>query len=60
MPWPGFSRWTDEDLHAVVVYLRHLTPVPHEIPGQVPGAVPPAGVAEQAFGGQDAGKAPGK
>jgi mono/diheme cytochrome c family protein len=60
MPWPGFSSWTDEDLHAVVVYLRHLAPVPHAIPDQVPGVALPAGVAEQAFAGRDAGTAPGK
>ena len=24
MPWANFSNWTEEDRHAVVVYLRHL------------------------------------
>jgi hypothetical protein len=47
MPWAQFSNWSDEDLHAVVVYLRHIKPVRHEIPPPaagnagdvVPGAV---------------------
>lgn len=37
MPWAQFSNWSDEDLHAVVVYLRHITPVRHEIPPPAPG-----------------------
>ena len=32
MPWANFSNWTEEDRHAVVVYLRHLKPVRHKIP----------------------------
>jgi mono/diheme cytochrome c family protein len=32
MPWGNFSNWTEEDRHAVVVYLRHLKPVRHQIP----------------------------
>jgi mono/diheme cytochrome c family protein len=32
MPWANFSNWTEEDRHAVVVYLRHLKPVRHRIP----------------------------
>ncbi len=32
MPWANFSNWTEEDRHAVVVYLRHLKPVRHQIP----------------------------
>ena len=32
MPWPAFSNWTDEDMHAVVVYLRHTAPIVHRIP----------------------------
>jgi mono/diheme cytochrome c family protein len=47
MPWAQFSNWSDEDLHAVVVYLRHIKPIRHEIPppaagvadGVVPGAL---------------------
>ena len=37
MPWAQFSNWSDEDLHAVVVYLRHIKPVRHEIPPPAPG-----------------------
>ena len=32
MPWSEFSNWTEEDLHAVVVFLRHLKPIHGEIP----------------------------
>jgi mono/diheme cytochrome c family protein len=35
MPWANFSNWTEEDRHAVVVYLRHLKPVRHKIPDPV-------------------------
>lgn len=37
MPWPGFSAWTDEDLRAVITYLRHIKPVRHAIPDPGPG-----------------------
>jgi hypothetical protein len=60
MPWPGYSNWTDEDRRAVVVYLRHLTPVRHGIPDPVPGAPVPAGVWMEAYGGHDAAKSPGR
>jgi len=32
MPWAGYSNLTEEDRHAVVVYLRHLPPVKHQTP----------------------------
>jgi Cytochrome c len=32
MPWPVMSRWSEEDRHAVVVYLRTLKPIRHRIP----------------------------
>lgn len=32
MPWADFSNLTEEDRHAIVVFLRHLTPVRHMIP----------------------------
>jgi Cytochrome c len=32
MPWANFSNWTEEDRHAVVVFLRHIPPVVHRIP----------------------------
>jgi hypothetical protein len=57
MPWAQFSNWTDEDLHAVVVYLRHIKPIRHEIPpaasGQADAIVPNA--IEVVYG-VDAGK----
>ena len=37
MPWGAFSNWSEEDLHAVVVYLRHLPPVRHQTSEPVPG-----------------------
>jgi len=45
MPWAQFSNWSDEDLHAVVVYLRHIKPVRHAIPP------PAAGVADAVIPG---------
>ncbi len=60
MPWALISNLTDEDLHAVIVYLRHLKPVPHAIPDPVPGAAPPAGAIEQVYSTRDAGKPPGR
>ena len=56
MPWAGFSHWTEEDLRAVVVYLRHLTPVRHAIPDPAPTAKLPPGVEELAFAFQDYGQ----
>ena len=57
MPWAQFSNWSDEDLHAVVVYLRHIKPVRHQIPPPRPGvadAVVPG--ALEIAEGVDAGK----
>jgi hypothetical protein len=56
MPWGNFSNWSEEDRHAVVVYLRHLKPVRHEIPEP---AVKPTivmnGAVEEAYAGKDYG-----
>jgi len=57
MPWPGTSNWSDEDLHAVVTYLRSLKPIHHAIPAPTAGradAIVP-GASEVAYG-LDAGK----
>jgi hypothetical protein len=57
MPWAQFSNWSDEDLHAVVVYLRHIKPIRHEIPPRAPGvadAIVPG--ALEIAAGVDAGK----
>jgi len=42
MLWATFSHWTDEDRHAVLVYLRNLPKVTHKIPDPVlqPVALP--------------------
>jgi hypothetical protein len=56
MPWGVFSNWTDEDRHAVVVYLRHIKPVRHQTPEPVPGnglTIP--GAVEQDYGFKDYG-----
>ena len=56
MPWGGFSHLTEEDRHAVVVYLRHLPAVRHKIPD--PSLVPvdlPPGAVEGIFGLKDYG-----
>jgi hypothetical protein len=56
MPWGSLTNWTEEDRHAVVVYLRHLKPVRHQIPDPVPGpAVAVPGAVETANGGMDYG-----
>ena len=56
MPWANFSNWSDEDLHAVVVYLRHLPAVRRRIPDPVPGDavdVPGALASDHAFKNYD-------
>jgi mono/diheme cytochrome c family protein len=56
MPWPVFSNWSEEDRHAVVVYLRHVPPIAHRIPDPVPGnAVTIPGAVEQDYAGKDYG-----
>jgi hypothetical protein len=51
MPWAVFSNWTEEDRHAVVVYLRHLKPVYHAIPPDTTStAGADTGAAETLFG----------
>jgi hypothetical protein len=56
MPWPVFSNWTEEDRHAVVVYLRHIKAVRHEIPEPVRGnAITIPGAVEQDYAGKDYG-----
>ncbi len=57
MPWANFSNWTEEDRHAVLVYLRHLKPVRHEIPEPISTPVQLApGVVEQDYGFKDYGR----
>ncbi len=57
MPWPAFSNWTEEDRHAVVIYLRHIKAVHHEIPEPTIGAstIAVPGAIEQDYGFKDYG-----
>ena len=56
MPWPVYSNWTEEDRHAVVVYLRHVKAIRHRIPEPVPGnAITIPGAVEQDYAGKDYG-----
>jgi mono/diheme cytochrome c family protein len=32
MPWPSYSRWNEDDLRAVWLYLQSLEPIAHEVP----------------------------
>ena len=36
MPWAIFSNMSDEDLYAIILYLRELNPVRHQIPDPLP------------------------
>jgi hypothetical protein len=53
MPWPAFSQWTDEDMHAVIVYLRHTAPIVHSIPKPAAAAFSNAAAFEEDYGGAD-------
>lgn len=56
MPWASFSNWTEEERHAVVVYLRHLKPIRHATPEPIKGnAVTIPGAVEQDYAGKDYG-----
>ena len=56
MPWPVFSNWSEEDRHAVVVYLRHLPAIRHQTPEPVLGnAITIPGAIEQDYAGKDYG-----
>jgi hypothetical protein len=43
MIWANLSHWSEDDRHAVVVYLRSIPAVRHKIPDPVlePGSLPP-------------------
>jgi mono/diheme cytochrome c family protein len=36
MPWQGYARITEDDAWAIVVYLRSIEPVEHDVPVNVP------------------------
>lgn len=41
MPWQGYAKMTDEDITAIVSYLRSIEPVHHKVPDAVePGERP--------------------
>ncbi len=46
MPWAGFSNMTEEDLRAIIAYLREVKPVRHKIPP--PPVEPPVEIPEGA------------
>lgn len=54
MAWPALSQWTDEDMYAVIVYLRHTAPLVHRIPEPIAntGLTDPAAYEED-YGGAD-------
>jgi hypothetical protein len=56
MPWPLTASWSDEDIHAVLTYFRHLPPVRHAIPNPAPGRPDNPDVTVAVYGGKDAGK----
>ena len=35
MPWQGYSRMTEEDVAAIVAYLRSIKPIRHEVPEEI-------------------------
>jgi len=43
MPWQNLASYSDEDLHALAVYLLSLPPVKHAVPDVVPPGKNPAG-----------------
>jgi hypothetical protein len=55
MPWANFSNWTDEDRHAVVVYLRHLKAVKHAIPEPMKPDALGEGIVGRDYGTKDYG-----
>lgn len=56
MPWASFSNWTEEERHAVVVYLRHIPAIRHATPEPVAGnAVTVPGAVEVDYAGKDYG-----
>ena len=55
MPWAEFSNWTEEDRHAVVVYLRSLKPVRHATPEPGPPPELPSDIIQRDYGSRDYG-----
>lgn len=38
MPWPAYAKMTEDDVRAIIAYLRSLPPVRHEVPEVQPGS----------------------
>ena len=55
MPWANFSHLTEEDCHAIVVFLRHLKPVRHATPEPSAPLPTASGAVETVWAGQDYG-----
>jgi hypothetical protein len=56
MPWAAFANWTEEERHAVLVYLRNIPAVRHATPEPVPGnAMPIPGAIEVDYAARDYG-----
>lgn len=56
MPWANLSNWTEEDRHAVVVYLRHLPAIRHQIPEPTKTpSLTQSGAIEEDYAGKDYG-----
>ncbi|MGE0448936.1 MAG: cytochrome c [Vicinamibacterales bacterium] len=55
MPWALFSHWSEEDRHAVVVYLRSLKPIRRAIPEPGQPVDLPSSVIERDYGFKDYG-----
>lgn len=53
MPWAGTTNLTEEDRHAIVVYLRQLKPIRHAIPDPDPSFKLADPEAEESFDGGD-------
>jgi hypothetical protein len=49
MPWGSYTNWTEEDRHAVLVYLRHLKPVTHQIPEPAAASTLAPGAIEEVY-----------
>jgi cytochrome c len=45
MPWPWYSKMTDEDLKAVFAYLQSIPPIVNHVPDYEPPSGPPPGAA---------------
>jgi len=35
MPWPAYAKISDDDINAILAYIRTLPPVRHEVPRNV-------------------------